>query len=341
MNARERFAGIIHGRPVDKFPVIEWAPWWDKTVDRWKTDGLNMEAAVTVESLQDYWGLDKCLQTWISMFTETTPKELGFGMGILGETGDYATVRKTMYPDVFGLLTDERLNFLELTSARGDTLHFLSVAGFFWFPREILGIERHLYSFYDEPELVHEMCRDYVQWLKELFPTVLSRFRFDFMTFAEDMSYNGGPMISKALFDEFLAPYYREIIEIIHAYGVPVFIDSDGDITQAVDWYASVGADGMLPLERKAGVDVSVYIRKQPQMTFLGHFDKMCMKNGEAAMRAEFERLLPSMVNGKVIPSVDHQTPPDVSMENYRIYVTLLHEYAEKAASLQRKRIGG
>lgn len=101
------------------------------------------------------------------------------------------------------------------------------------------------------------------------------------------MSYNNGPMISKALFDEFLAPFYKKVIPVIHEYGVPVFIDSDGDITMAVDWYASVGADGMFPLERQAGVDVSLYLDKQPDMAFLGHFDKMCMKFGEEAMRNE------------------------------------------------------
>ena len=86
----------------------------------------------------------------------------------------------------------------------------------------------------------------------------------------------------------------------------------------------------MLPLERQAGVDVSLYIEKQPQMTFLGHFDKMCMKFGEEAMRREFERILPSCIKGKVIIGVDHQTPPDVSLENYKVYVRLLKEYANK-----------
>jgi len=48
-------------------------------------------------------------------------------------------------------------------------------------------------------------------------------------------------------------------------------------------------------------------------------------------MRAEFERLLPVMKKGGFIPSVDHQTPPDVSLENYRCYVSLLKEYCQKA----------
>ena len=90
----------------------------------------------------------------------------------------------------------------------------------------------------------------------------------------------------------------------------------------------------MLPLERNAGVDVSLYISKHPDMCFIGHFDKMCMKDGEKAMRAEFERILPSAQKGRVIISVDHQTPPDVSADNYRTYVSLLKEYAEKIGSL-------
>ena len=87
----------------------------------------------------------------------------------------------------------------------------------------------------------------------------------------------------------------------------------------------------MLPLERKAGVDVSTYLDKQPKLAFIGHFDKMVMPYGEEAMRKEFERLLPVMRQGGFIPSVDHQTPPGVSLENYRIYLKLLKEYCEKA----------
>ena len=53
--------------------------------------------------------------------------------------------------------------------------------------------------------------------------------------------------------------------------------------------------------------------------------------DGEEAMRAEFERLLPTMKTGGFVPSCDHQTPPGVSFENYQIYVRLLGEYARKA----------
>ncbi len=330
MTASERFRKYLEGKPVDRVPVIEWAPWWNLTVERWLSEGLPAETA-GYEQLQEYFGLDHCIQTGVSCKTAATPPVPGVGLGIMEDESDYLEkVKPTLFPDPAVILSEEHFAYLEATHARGDTLHFFTVEGFFWYPRTLFGIENHLYSFYDEPELYKTMCDEYANWLIKLFHTVFSRFHFDFMSFAEDMSYNNGPMISKALFDEFLAPFYKKVIPVIHSYDIPVYIDSDGDITMAVDWYAEVGADGMFPLERQAGVDVSTYLDKQPQMTFLGHFDKMCMKHGEDAMRAEFERILPSMLRGKVIPSTDHQTPPDVSIENYRIYVRLLHEYAEK-----------
>ena len=329
LTAHERFRKYLSGEPVDRAPAIEWAPWWRLTVERWREEGLPAEAK-TVEDIQNFFGLDKCLQTNIKSRTKATPLPAAEGHGIMEDEEDWENVKKTMFPPVETVIPESKFDYFEKTRERGDTLHFLTVEGFFWYPRVMFGIENHLYSFYDSPELYIEMCEAYSDWLIELFRYVFSRFRFDFMSFAEDMSYNLGPMISKDCFDEFLAPFYKKVIPVIHEYGIPVFIDSDGDITKAVDWYAEVGADGMFPLERQAGVDVSLYIEKQPKMAFLGHFDKMCMKFGKEAMRNEFERILPSMQKGKVICSVDHQTPPDVSIDNYREYVKLLYEYTEK-----------
>ena len=65
----------------------------------------------------------------------------------------------------------------------------------------------------------------------------------------------------------------------------------------------------------------------------MGGYDKMVMSLGEAAMRAEFERLLPVMRLGGYLPSVDHQTPPGVSLEQYLTYLRLFHEYACRAVS--------
>jgi uroporphyrinogen-III decarboxylase len=153
-----------------------------------------------------------------------------------------------------------------------------------------------------------------------------------FTTIAEDMSYNHGPMLSKALFDEFLAPYYRRLVPRLRERGVIVMVDTDGDPTRMVPWLEEVGVQGVLPLERQAGVDGMRIREVHPRTMMIGHFDKMVMDRGERAMRAEFERLLPLMRTGGFIPSVDHQTPPHITIEEYRLYRRLLDEYTEAGA---------
>jgi hypothetical protein len=94
-------------------------------------------------------------------------------------------------------------------------------------------------------------------------------------------------------------------------------------------WLQEVGVAGVLPLERQAKVDGMALRGQFPRLRMIGHFDKMTMNRGEAAMRDEFERLVPLMKSGGFIPSVDHQTPPGVSLEQYRLYLRLLEEYTQ------------
>ena len=40
---------------------------------------------------------------------------------------------------------------------RGDYSIRLNIEGFFWTPRELMGIESHMYALYDQPELLHDI----------------------------------------------------------------------------------------------------------------------------------------------------------------------------------------
>jgi uroporphyrinogen-III decarboxylase len=151
-----------------------------------------------------------------------------------------------------------------------------------------------------------------------------------FVTIAEDMSYNHGPMISERHFEEFVAPYYRRLVPRLSELGAVVFVDTDGDVTRLAPWLLREGIRGVLPLERQAGVDGMCLRRSYPELCMIGHYDKMVMDRGETAIREEFERLVPLMHSGRFVPSVDHQTPPGVSLDQYRTYVRHLHAYVRK-----------
>lgn len=331
MTARERFQKCMNFEKPDRLPMIEWATWWDKTIDRWKSEGLEIgtyEGLSEWQAIHKTMGLDLQLQAWIGFKTDKTPAPAWHGAPIVESMEDYERIRPTLFPE--DPLKDHNLELYAEMQAKGAIV-WITLEGPFWGPRTLLGIENHLYAFYDEPELMHRINRDLCEYNRRVFDKVLEYLTPDFMTFAEDMSYNLGPMISEKMFDEFMLPYYKEMIPAIKEAGTKVFIDSDGDISEPIDWFKRAGIEGILPLERQAGVDLEKLRLRHPDFLFIGHFDKMVMPYGEEAMRKEFERLLPVMRQGGFIPSVDHQTPPGVSLENYRIYLKLLKEYCEKA----------
>lgn len=330
MTNRERFEAVLSGRlPEDRLPMVEWATWWDLTLNRWHEEGL--DSTLTGDALFQHLNLDVIRQYWLTNATADLPKPAYHGAPLMEDEDDYERLKPYLYPENGNEWAWKGMREGEASHQAGDAVVWFSLDGGFWFPRKLMGIEGHLYSFYDYPDLYHRMLDDLANYhLREL-EKLYSICTPEFMTIGEDMSYNNGPMLSEAQFDEFIAPYYRRIIPYIHAHGTKVLVDTDGDVTMMVPWLKREGVDGVLPLECQAGVNIPKLNREHPDFLLMGGFDKMVMKHGEEAMRAEFERILPVMKSGRYIPSVDHQTPPDVSLENYKIYVRLLQEYCEKA----------
>jgi hypothetical protein len=330
MTIPERFHAVFDFRAADRLPCIEWATWWNLTTDRWRSEGMAADPGV-LGSLFDEFGLDQQRQKWFAPRTAACPKAAYHGAPIVLDAAGYRAILPTLYPqEAFDPVqisrwADER--------ARGKLLFWTSFDGFFWHPRTLMGIENHLLAFYDQPELMKEMNQRVLDFNLRTLDRVCRIAVPDFTTIAEDLSYNHGPMLSPDCFEEFCAPYYRVFVKELLARGIRVFVDSDGDIAPVIPWFKALGVQGILPLERQSGVDVADLQRLHPGFLFLGGYDKRVMKLGEAGMRAEFERLLPAMRAGGFIPSCDHQTPPDVSLENYRIYASLLKEYARLAYS--------
>ncbi|HRR06186.1 MAG TPA: uroporphyrinogen decarboxylase family protein [Victivallales bacterium] len=319
-------------KKVDRMPIIEWASWWDKTIERWHTEGLPHNLTDRYE-ISRYFDLDIYYQDWFRPIHWTCPPPPYHGAGLISDISNAALKYEELKEFLFKIETDwpfSEKKWDKWTSEQenGDAVIWFTLDGFFWFPRKILGIENHLYGFYDLPDLMHQMNKELSDWMIQIIEKICKNYSPDFMTFAEDLSYNNGPMLSEDMFDEFMLPYYKKVIPILKKYEIKVFIDSDGNVNKAARWFEKAGIDGILPLEKQAGSDPLTIRRECPTMLFIGAFDKMKISKGEFEMRKEFESLLPMIREGGFIVSCDHQTPPQVSLENYKIYLSLLREYA-------------
>ena len=311
--------------------MIEWSIWWTETVRRWESEG--MPEGLGEQGVREYFGLDEHRQFMVSAIGASCPPPASHLGSRVGPGRSYREIKKHLFPEEN--ISQFAKTAKEIASREPENKCPVSllVHGFFWFPRDLFGVENHFYAFYDCPGLMHEMNGDLLEYNKRIIDGICGILSPDILCFYEDMSYNHGPMLSKGMFDEFIGPYYRQLIPYAREKGMTVFVDTDGNVEPLIPWYIETGVQGVTPIERQAGADVVRILGEYPELLAMGGFDKMTMPGGEAAMRAEFERILPAMKTGRYIVSVDHQTPPGVSIENYRIYLRLLGEYCQKAVN--------
>jgi len=208
----------------------------------------------------------------------------------------------------------------------------LNVEGFFWVPRELLGIEQHMYAFYDYPELLHDMCEYILKVYSTKLIKVIEIIQPDVVYFMEDLSGKNGPMISGETFDEFIGSYYKRIIPLMKEKGAGnIFVDTDGDFAKIIPHFIEAGVEGFLPMDVNAGMDIVKVREDFPKLKFIGGFNKLCIAEGKEAIDKEFERIMPVIRSGGYIPGADHQVAPSTSLENYRYYIEALTKAMEAA----------
>ncbi|MBL7077813.1 MAG: hypothetical protein ISS31_10105 [Kiritimatiellae bacterium] len=220
----------------------------------------------------------------------------------------------------------ERMQNAREQAARGIMISQNLVGGYM-FLRSLIGPGDLLYTFYDEPTLIHD-CME--TWL-ELADAVIARHQeyvtLDELFLAEDICYNNGSLISPDMMREFLFPYYQQLIANIRSRQIDksrhlyIQIDTDGDAVPVIPVYQEIGMDVMSPFEVASGCDVVAIGKQYPELAMFGGIDKRILAESKEAIDREVERILPVMrERGGFIPTCDHGVPEEVPYENYLHY---------------------
>ena len=137
---------VLNFEMPSRVPCVEWCMWWDKTLSVWEEQ--SMPPGMDDFALYDYFGLDKNVQFWLDHYSNECPKPVHQARGLIENEADYDAIRAhILRDDAVSSISDKLQSAANLQSA-GDVVAWYTVNGFFWFPRELFGIESHLYSFY-------------------------------------------------------------------------------------------------------------------------------------------------------------------------------------------------
>ena len=209
MNHVERFRAVMNFQQVDRLPRWEWAMWWDETIKRWHGEGLPVDI-IDIFEIHKYFGLDPYKQFWYSTTDATIEAVQHHVEGIVHNMDDYMKLRPNLYPD-HSKAIEEMSPWFE-KQKQGQAVIWITLEGYFWFSRTLMGFTDLMLAFYDQPELIHKINKDLLEFNLGLLEQIGRIGKPTFMTIAEDMSYNNGPMISRAAMDNFMSPYYEKML---------------------------------------------------------------------------------------------------------------------------------
>jgi uroporphyrinogen decarboxylase len=232
----------------------------------------------------------------------------------------YKTER--LQPNLEGRLPNNWAQLVEEYKNRDYPLALGQVTGFFGTPRWLMGVEGQLIKYRDDPDLMKDVNNYLADFWIVLFDSVLKQVEVDAVFLWEDMCYKKGPMISPAMFREFILPGYKKLTRFLRDHGVKIVnVDSDGNIWKLIPLWIEGGVTVLYPFEVEAGMDV-VEVRKAfPRLGIIGGLEKYTLTQGKDAIDRELEAKIPFMLqHGGYIPCVDHFVQPNASFENFSYY---------------------
>ena len=148
----------------------------------------------------------------------------------------------------------------------------------------------------------------------------------------DDMGSNDAPMFSPKTFEQIFLPVYKTMVNTLKEAGAKkVILHCDGNIVSFLDMVIEAGIDGINPVEPKAGMHILELKKKYgDKLSYIGGVDNaFVLPSGD---KEKIKRhILPILEAGKEggIVIGTHSIGPDISVETYDFYHSLVRKYGD------------
>ena len=190
-------------------------------------------------------------------------------------------------------------------------------------PGLVRGWEGMFVDMVERPDWVHFLGRKFTDFYREDYTRAAEATggRIDLYLLISDLGSQAGPLISRPMFREFVAPYIKEMADCIHGLGGKVLYHSCGAIGPLIPDLIELGVDVLDPIQ-PIGPEMA------PERLKADFGDRLCFHGGidmqqllphgsPAEVRAEVRRYCESLGRGGgYILGPAHLFQPDVPPEN-------------------------
>jgi hypothetical protein len=182
-----------------------------------------------------------------------------------------------------------------------------------------------------DPGWIHDYNRVYTDFYKSHYSYLFEKYGLpDGVSVSEDMAYNKGLFCSVGHLESLFLPYFSDLVDFFHSFGLSVTIHSDGNMNEAIPVLIEAGFDAINPMEVKAGCDpLSLAGKYSARLAFKGGMDARVLESGDRGLiRQEVTRLVRGMKErgARYIFGSDHSVSTNVSYDDYRCAVEVYRE---------------
>ncbi len=261
VNCKERVMLAINNQDIDRVPFDFWAE--NTTLERiyqkvghrdiekllkdLKVDVRHIEAIMPGERnygdfFQNYWG-----ERYIYKQTHWGPVREDMP-GALNDVNNLEDIKNFNWPSIDSF---DYSNLKEQCEINSEYAILYGFADIWQRPSLLRGMENALMDLALNPEWTHFLSRKFTDFYKEDYAKAqkASRGKIDIFLVISDLGGQNGPLVSLDMFNDFIAPYLKELTDHIHNLGAYVMFHTCGMIFPFIERFIDIGIDILDPIQ--------------------------------------------------------------------------------------------
>lgn len=205
-------------------------------------------------------------------------------------------------------------------------------------PRDLLGYENYLMSFYTDEDLVTrlmEISCDYSCRICEN----LHDLGVEVIVVGDDIADNNSLLMSPQMFRQMVLPHFTKLVQHAKSMGMKVIKHSDGNLNAVVKDLIDAGIDCLDPIDRRGQMDMKVLKQTYgDQIAFKGNVDCVATLVDQplSTVRQEVAQcLLEGGQNGGLIISSSNSIHAGVNAENWKYFLEVRKELGQYPLNIE------
>lgn len=242
--------------------------------------------------------------------------------GVFVQCEDVAEVERFGWPDVKYLDFARAEQALLEREAQGFAVLSGMWCPFFHHAADFFGMDNYFVKMYTDPEIVQAVTEHIVEFYLQANEIWFSRnaAHMDAFFFGNDLGSQLDMLISPELFERFVLPYFKRLIDQAKGYGLPVVLHSCGAIDRIIPKLIDAGVDALHPIQARArNMDAENLARKyKGELVFVGGVDtQRLLPFGTPQQVRDEVRRLKDLFGPNYVVSPSHEALlPNVTPEN-------------------------